>query len=136
MSSWDERTGILERWNGLVRIGFVCKCGAYDVLTMPQDDYAEVDMKKELCYTCMIRKRLASEIRYGRTVKRTAIKIIESMEKQINVLLAERQNHESLIETGAAIIAQQDAHIWELKRKRGGHRAGRKPRVDSGNASK
>ncbi len=115
--SWNERTGILSRENGFVTVGFHCVCEAYDVLTLPQDDYNEADMHKELCYTCLLRKRLASEIRHGRKTKRKAVAFIESMEKQLNILMNERQNHDSLLQSGSQIIAKQDEMIRELKQQ-------------------
>lgn len=118
MSSWDEQTGILERENGFVTIGYHCnRCEAYWQITMPQDDYDEAEMENELCYACSLRKRVAREIWQSRAMNRKALQIIQSMEKELDILLKERGNHESLLQSGSQIITQQDNMIRDLKKQ-------------------
>jgi len=118
MSSWNERVGITEHIGGFVVVGFHCsRCEAYAELEMPMDDYNADKMKGERCSYCAMRNRLANEIRNYRSMKKTSLEFIRSMEQQLNVLTSERGNYENLLEGGTRIINQQDMIIRDLKKQ-------------------
>jgi hypothetical protein len=118
--SWEERTGILEYKDGMVNVGYECdRCGTYWQMILPQDDYSEERMEKELCYACALRNRLAKEIKYARATKKKALEFMALLEEELDILKEERASHTLIIESGSKIITQQDTIIRDLKKRLG-----------------
>jgi len=124
--SWNEQTGVLGHSGGFVEVGFHCsRCEAYAQAEMPLDDYDANATKKDLCYSCDLRVRLASEIRHSRSTYRLALSAIRDLEERLDAALSERDNHEHLIDVGTKIISKQDEIIRELKEQLGNRVKGR-----------
>jgi len=116
--SWEERIGLLEYKDGMVNVGYECsRCGTYWQMTLPQDDYSDARMGKELCYACALRVRLSREIRYSREMKKKALGFMALLEEELDILKEERLNHTLLLKNGSEIITQQDTIIRDLKKR-------------------